>query len=65
MSNRSRRHLTYNIQLITVDAKREGNTVYKLVHRSLAAKQFLVLVEDVAGSPRQPPIVRVKQRQEV
>jgi hypothetical protein len=58
MSNRSRRHLTYDIQLITVDAKCEGKAVYKLVHRPLAAKQFLVLIEDVAGSPRQPFIVR-------
>lgn len=52
MSNRSRRHLTYNIQLITADAKCEGKTVYKIVHRPLAAKQFLVLIEDVAGSSR-------------
>lgn len=52
MSNQSCRHITYNIQLITVDAKCKGKAVYKPVYRPLAAKQFLVLIEDVADSPQ-------------
>jgi hypothetical protein len=51
-SVQQRRHLTYNVQVITLDIERKGKVIHQLIHRSLLRKEALVLVEDVPIPPR-------------
>ena len=46
-------HLTYNVQLITLDIECEGEIIHQLIHRPLVLEKALVLVEDVPTPPGQ------------